>query len=92
MLHGIEEKGNLVIVREFARGFQIVDKPKYLIVPLVRIVHACEFHYRRAVERGFLVRLDPLIVSEVIPAELELCAVRCSHPLVVEINDIAVVS
>ena len=35
-------------------------------------------------------RLDPFIVSEVIPAELELRAVRGSHPFVVEINDVAV--
>ena len=59
-------------------------------MPLIRIVHDRKFHNRRAMERGFLVRFDSLIVSEVIPVELELRTVRGSHPLVVEINDVAV--
>ena len=90
MLHGIEEKRNLIIVRKFAGGFQVLDKLQYLLVPLIRIVHACEFHDCGTVESGFLVRFDPFIVTEVIPAKLELRTVCGSHPLVVEINDVAV--
>src|SRR5699024_12668325 len=90
MLHGIEEKRNLIIVRKFAGGFQVVDKLQYLLVPLIRIVHACEFHDCGTVESGFLVRFDPFIVTEVIPVKLELLTVCCSHPLVVEINDVSV--
>ena len=90
MLHGIEEKRNLIIVRKFAGGFQVLDKLQYLFVPLIRIVHACEFHDCGTVESGFLVWFDPFIVTEVIPAKLELRTVRGSHPLIVEVNDVTV--
>ena len=90
MLHGIEEKRNLIIVRKFSGGFQVVDKLQYLLVPLIRIVHACEFHDCGTVESGFLVRFNPFIVTEVIPAKLELRTVCGSHPLIVEVNDVTV--
>lgn len=90
MLHRIEEKRNLVIVLKFARSFQVIYEPQNFLVPLVSIVHTCKFNDRRAVERGLLVRFNPLIVSEIVPAELKLHTVRGSHPFVVEINDVAV--
>ena len=50
MLHGIEEKRNLIIVRKFAGGFQVVDELQYLLVPLIRIIHALKCYNKVVTE------------------------------------------
>ena len=90
MLHRIKQKSYLIIVLEFAGCFQVIDEPQDFLMPLIRIVHARKFYDGGAVESGFLMRFDFLVIAEVIPAELELRTVRGSHPLIVEVNDVTV--
>ena len=59
-------------------------------MPLIRIIITGEFHDGRTMKQCSLVRFNLLGIPEIVPAKLELCAIRGSHPPVVEINNITV--
>ena len=59
-------------------------------MPLVFIVHAGQLYDSRALQSGFLMGLDGLIIAEIAPAEAESRSVRRDHPLVIKIDNIAV--
>ena len=90
VLYRLEEVGNLIIVRELARTFKIIDKTKDFLIPLIRIIVTGELHDGRTMERCLLVRFNLLGIPEIVPSKLELRAIRGSHPPVVEINNITV--
>ena len=83
-------KGDLVIICQFPGIHEALDEGQDLLMPLVFIVHAGQLYDSRTLEGGFLMGLDGLIIAEIAPAEAESRSVCRNHPLVIEIDNIAV--